>query len=159
MRATASPGISSIVSITTKTTPSSTGIASRRRRAMKVSMAVARSPSPAWVEPTGARPWPLPPRERQASWPQRYLSSQTFPSHRLYSTGCTVNPLTLARVTTISLVLYTGIHTISLARMSCTSPRSEEHTSELQSRLHLVCRLLLEKKKLRVVGMDPYDEQ
>src|SRR5687768_17717634 len=27
--------------------------------------------------------------------------------------------------------------------------RSEEHTSELQSRLHLVCRLLLEKKKAR----------
>src|SRR2546429_3106047 len=27
--------------------------------------------------------------------------------------------------------------------------RSEEHTSELQSRLHLVCRLLLEKKKVR----------
>src|SRR2546422_2789560 len=30
---------------------------------------------------------------------------------------------------------------------SGSSPRSEEHTSELQSRLHLVCRLLLEKKK------------
>src|SRR5439155_18477192 len=29
------------------------------------------------------------------------------------------------------------------------SPRSEEHTSELQSRGHLVCRLLLEKKKKR----------
>src|SRR2546429_6667119 len=29
----------------------------------------------------------------------------------------------------------------------CRGPRSEEHTSELQSRLHLVCRLLLEKKK------------
>src|SRR2546429_2532925 len=28
--------------------------------------------------------------------------------------------------------------------------RSEEHTSELQSRLHLVCRLLLEKKKIIV---------
>src|SRR2546429_6066907 len=28
--------------------------------------------------------------------------------------------------------------------------RSEEHTSELQSRLHLVCRLLLEKKKTNV---------
>src|SRR2546429_6666724 len=28
-------------------------------------------------------------------------------------------------------------------------PRSEEHTSELQSRLHLVCRLLLEKKNTR----------
>src|SRR2546422_5252205 len=30
---------------------------------------------------------------------------------------------------------------------SRTYVRSEEHTSELQSRLHLVCRLLLEKKK------------
>src|SRR5687768_18246674 len=30
---------------------------------------------------------------------------------------------------------------------STLSFRSEEHTSELQSRLHLVCRLLLEKKK------------
>src|SRR2546422_3575989 len=28
--------------------------------------------------------------------------------------------------------------------------RSEEHTSELQSRLHLVCRLLLEKKKNKI---------
>src|SRR2546429_5230499 len=32
--------------------------------------------------------------------------------------------------------------------------RSEEHTSELQSRLHLVCRLLLEKKKERTVVME-----
>src|SRR2546429_1330152 len=30
--------------------------------------------------------------------------------------------------------------------------RSEEHTSELQSRLHLVCRLLLEKKKKYTAG-------
>src|SRR2546429_5879435 len=30
--------------------------------------------------------------------------------------------------------------------------RSEEHTSELQSRLHLVCRLLLEKKKIYRFG-------
>src|SRR5690554_7659983 len=32
-------------------------------------------------------------------------------------------------------------------RFDDTNPRSEEHTSELQSRPHLVCRLLLEKKK------------
>src|SRR2546429_2230580 len=31
--------------------------------------------------------------------------------------------------------------------VAARGPRSEEHTSELQSRLHLVCRLLLEKKK------------
>src|SRR2546422_2212658 len=30
--------------------------------------------------------------------------------------------------------------------------RSEEHTSELQSRLHLVCRLLLEKKKTKTAN-------
>src|SRR2546422_8263965 len=32
-------------------------------------------------------------------------------------------------------------------RETINEERSEEHTSELQSRLHLVCRLLLEKKK------------
>src|SRR2546422_3300768 len=32
-------------------------------------------------------------------------------------------------------------------KLSDADYRSEEHTSELQSRLHLVCRLLLEKKK------------
>src|SRR5437870_7516485 len=35
----------------------------------------------------------------------------------------------------------------SAHRSSCAALRSEEHTSELQSRGHLVCRLLLEKKK------------
>src|SRR2546422_8078867 len=41
---------------------------------------------------------------------------------------------------------------IQAARLESLEPRrgerSEEHTSELQSRLHLVCRLLLEKKKI-----------
>src|SRR2546429_7077569 len=35
--------------------------------------------------------------------------------------------------------------------------RSEEHTSELQSRLHLVCRLLLEKKKRKHEMVLPLD--
>src|SRR2546422_4060408 len=34
--------------------------------------------------------------------------------------------------------------------------RSEEHTSELQSRLHLVCRLLLEKKKKNILKQHIY---
>src|SRR5256884_3637683 len=39
----------------------------------------------------------------------------------------------------------------SMARLAASSfRRSEEHTSELQSRLHLVCRLLLEKKKKNI---------
>src|SRR3712207_8337657 len=36
---------------------------------------------------------------------------------------------------------------VSRTRASATVARSEEHTSELQSRQYLVCRLLLEKKK------------
>src|SRR3712207_8915601 len=38
-------------------------------------------------------------------------------------------------------------HSGSLARTGDRPVRSEEHTSELQSRQYLVCRLLLEKKK------------
>ena len=54
----------------------------------------------------------------------------------------------------LSDVLYKKLNTIEYAGLMNTvvltnrvSVRSEEHTSELQSRLHLVCRLLLEKKK------------
>src|SRR6266550_8463443 len=37
--------------------------------------------------------------------------------------------------------------------------RSEEHTSELQSRLHLVCRLLLEKKKNPTYSLSTYTQR
>src|SRR6266536_6117626 len=38
----------------------------------------------------------------------------------------------------------------SRSRSASTPPRSEEHTSELQSRVELVCRLLLEKNKKNI---------
>src|SRR5687768_18509204 len=41
-------------------------------------------------------------------------------------------------------VLVVGVR---VEQLHAAAERSEEHTSELQSRLHLVCRLLLEKKK------------
>src|SRR5262245_65280178 len=40
----------------------------------------------------------------------------------------------------------------TLARLRCNADRSEEHTSELQSLRHLVCRLLLEKKKKNITN-------
>src|SRR5690554_7376818 len=52
-----------------------------------------------------------------------------------FTTKSQVPLLTTAIFPLISLVLIKVLH-----------PRSEEHTSELQSRPHLVCRLLLEKK-------------
>src|SRR5205809_7877582 len=46
----------------------------------------------------------------------------------------------------LQAVLFDQTHQV----MKLTFGRSEEHTSELQSRLHLVCRLLLEKKKKKI---------
>src|SRR2546422_3812728 len=46
-------------------------------------------------------------------------------------------------------VLGPGDHVDAAQASAGDVDRSEEHTSELQSRLHLVCRLLLEKKKNR----------
>src|SRR2546422_7373077 len=45
------------------------------------------------------------------------------------------------------LFLPIGLHLLAASKETPQIERSEEHTSELQSRLHLVCRLLLEKKK------------
>src|SRR6266511_6437660 len=44
----------------------------------------------------------------------------------------------------------------SCSRMRATQWRSEEHTSELQSRENLVCRLLLEKKKTTILRHQTY---
>src|SRR5258708_16572144 len=54
-------------------------------------------------------------------------------------------PLTQRELTVLRF-LPTDMSTVEIADELCLS-RSEEHTSELQSPDHLVCRLLLEKKK------------
>src|SRR5712675_3805136 len=51
-------------------------------------------------------------------------------------------------------------HPRFLSRAERHSPkRSEEHTSELQSRLHLVCRLLLEKKQKTIIRSAPINKK
>src|SRR5689334_23952224 len=45
----------------------------------------------------------------------------------------------------------TGFAVAAIFLASAISNRSEEHTSELQSQFHLVCRLLLEKKKYKLI--------
>src|SRR2546429_3222775 len=51
------------------------------------------------------------------------------------------------RVEKVAAVIYRELKRLERLVVVGVRPRSEEHTSELQSRLHLVCRLLLEKKK------------
>src|SRR2546429_3362871 len=61
------------------------------------------------------------------------------------------------RVPTPQRVVRIGVHAAG-NRPLCAlggGARSEEHTSELQSRLHLVCRLLLEKKKKIIFNSAP----
>src|SRR5258708_21868156 len=62
-----------------------------------------------------------------------------------------------ARLREISSCAISDRSSACLSRMSSDLVRSEEHTSELQSPDHLVCRLLLEKKKrnLRELSTPP----
>src|SRR2546422_3787395 len=71
-----------------------------------------------------------------ASPPNRVVPEQT--SQTLVESGVTVPPGPATLIVERPKAPYTAFG---------RSTRSEEHTSELQSRLHLVCRLLLEKKK------------
>src|SRR5690606_41732553 len=75
----------------------------------------------------------------------RYLHS--FPTRRSSDLEI-VLPLYLT-----SSIIFTGAESTFVVKINTPSlPRSEEHTSELQSRENLVCRLLLEKKKVFTYG-------
>src|SRR5258705_5612630 len=72
----------------------------------------------------------------------RHLRTTSFlvDSDILIDAGTGVGDLTLAELSQIDHIFVTHSHLDH-------EDRSEEHTSELQSLRHLVCRLLLEKKK------------
>src|SRR5699024_11790709 len=67
-----------------------------------------------------------------------------------YSAGLTVSTAVLQRIKLDPDVAISDWLDVLKAGGSLTPLRSEEHTSELQSRFDLVCRLLLEKKKYTV---------
>src|SRR5687768_17666019 len=82
-------------------------------------------------------------------FPTRRSSDLGFPRRLSRAAACAMMTSAVASATS-SAVAQTSV---PLTNVSTISPegalrlRSEEHTSELQSRLHLVCRLLVEKKK------------
>src|SRR5215813_14734338 len=85
--------------------------------------------------------------QRPTSTPPRMISARTpTPDHARAMLGGT---LVSGRPTGMSPQPISPLLIAVSIRWSPgpVAPRSEEHTSELQSRPHLVCRLLLEKKK------------
>src|SRR3989442_4297963 len=77
-----------------------------------------------------------------------YSSTPSAWSARSVSTG---DEIFAARAPTACSMSPPGrMYSATPRARSVSRSRSEEHTSELQSRPHLVCRLLLEKKKLRL---------
>src|SRR5699024_11879500 len=74
-------------------------------------------------------------------------SGKTSP--RRWGWPCRSGRTDSARCRTFSPGRQNGLHRTPLPSCRLTAGRSEEHTSELQSRFELVCRLLLEKKKVR----------
>src|SRR5947209_9570394 len=83
--------------------------------------------------------------------------STLFPYTTLFrSGGCTPWKLDIgcpaANATTVGTASTPKIWATLGATSTTTGTRSEEHTSELQSRQYLVCRLLLEKKKIGSSG-------
>src|SRR2546429_2107347 len=80
--------------------------------------------------------------------------STLFPYTTLFRSGGRGHALVEAHVVEEELLrlVERGVHARDLYGHR-RHLRSEEHTSELQSRLHLVCRLLLEKKKNNIDTM------
>src|SRR2546429_1291900 len=76
--------------------------------------------------------------------------STLFPYTTLFRSPLRRQPLVVGRRRGVPLPAGGGEDRVESIRhrfVRSDDTRSEEHTSELQSRLHLVCRLLLEKKK------------
>src|SRR5689334_24500849 len=80
--------------------------------------------------------------------------STLFPYTTLFRSGCEIQGVHRPERQTADLsqrrhhgALPAGDAEVLLRSVKVLDVRSEEHTSELQSQFHLVCRLLLEKKK------------
>src|SRR5690242_21890032 len=76
--------------------------------------------------------------------------STLFPYTTLFRSGCQDNGIcypVMTKVVSVEMPVATAAELA--AAKAAFVPRSEEHTSELQSHVNLVCRLLLEKKKTK----------
>src|SRR2546422_7215589 len=93
-----------------------------------------------------------PPRSTLFPYTTLFRSICFSPAKYVTALGSLVTfPMFLGNSPTIFGVLYPAAEVPGADAGGTAVNRSEEHTSELQSRLHLVCRLLLEKKKKKIL--------
>src|SRR2546422_2679346 len=88
-----------------------------------------------------------PPRSTLFPYTTLFRSLSEFHFQRLFTRWAGVSPKRFLQSLTVEHAKKQLAESKALLDVTFDTGRSEEHTSELQSRLHLVCRLLLEKKK------------
>src|SRR5215217_8915342 len=102
---------------------------------------------------SGSEPWnsggySIEPTPMIAPWPCIRRGTEWFVPMVPGLVKVMVVPAKSSRVSELALAFLTiSSYAVQNWAKSSRSQRSEEHTSELQSRQYLVCRLLLEKKK------------
>src|SRR5689334_24359514 len=84
-------------------------------------------------------------RSRESLMGITFVSHVIPPAMTLVAFGLIDSPLACG--VALALAAWTGFYPAFFGPVWLGWFRSEEHTSELQSQFHLVCRLLLEKKK------------
>src|SRR3712207_8288541 len=88
--------------------------------------------------------------------------STLFPYTTLFRSDREIDPRDLRKrcgqQATLNQTGFLDLTLLLVIAPACRASRSEEHTSELQSRQYLVCRLLLEKKKkkISITGISQY---
>src|SRR2546425_8118541 len=97
------------------------------------------------------------PRSTLFPYTTLFRSSATMPPNKIASVQLATTPMGIGPVTANNAATASMVFKITSNRRTSVgptrpyeilnTPRSEEHTSELQSLAYLVCRLLLEKKK------------
>src|SRR3712207_8749103 len=121
---------------------------------------MARADRPAWsstvavvLRSTWLVTWPKPASEKAARRSACVLEGSRQPPSGAANTGVSAPAPSSEALERAALLRNLSTHQGGRSSVRATEAvlRSEEHTSELQSRHYLVCRLLLEKKKRRPV--------
>src|SRR5437762_10444112 len=120
--------------------PGAPGLRSRRQHRARIARRLVhrRGPLTDGLRPLG------PPSEPS---PQHRLRRQSRRSKRSPRSNRGHSDALVAEARTLRVAFLDAIARVLEALLECVDLRSEEHTSELQSPMYLVCRLLLEKKK------------